>query len=205
MSRILKALICKIIYDTGLAPNPFGKYCTLALCTPNHGHAKQLKKGDWIIGHSGIKNNFKLLYAMRLSENMISLDEYYKDSRFKYKRPNKFGSKEEKAGDNMYHLVNGIYEQDKKAFYHTTNDKIEKDIKGNRVFISDYFFYLGEKRDNNFPELFPRLICNSRNFNYVYDEKLINKFVKWLENNFKLRMNAKPCDFMKNIDKCKNC
>jgi len=201
----MKALIYKIIYDTGLAPNPFGKYCTLALCTPNHGHAKQLRTGDWIIGHSGTDGNFKLIYAMRLTENMISLDEYYNDNRFTYKRPNRFGSKVEKAGDNMYYLEKGLYVQDKYAYYHRKIVDKEKDIYGNRVFISDYFYYLGKKSNINFPKLFPALVCKTRNFNYVYNENLIDKFVKWLENNFVFKMNANPISFGNEDNNCIKC
>ena len=40
-------------YDTGFAPNPFWRYCTLMGCTPNHQDIKAVK-GDWIIGKPGI-------------------------------------------------------------------------------------------------------------------------------------------------------
>jgi hypothetical protein len=35
--------------DTGLAPNPFWGWCTLAVCTPNHQGSKA-KRGDWVAG-----------------------------------------------------------------------------------------------------------------------------------------------------------
>lgn len=34
-----------VVHGTGFAPNPFGRYCTLAACTPNHQGIK-LSQGD---------------------------------------------------------------------------------------------------------------------------------------------------------------
>ncbi|MBK9047533.1 MAG: hypothetical protein IPL74_12755 [Bacteroidetes bacterium] len=39
-----------IEHDLGLAPNPFGKYCTLAVCKSEIRKSKKLSIGDWIIG-----------------------------------------------------------------------------------------------------------------------------------------------------------
>lgn len=37
-------------HDYGLAPNPFGGYCSLAVCKPGIRGNENLKIGDWIIG-----------------------------------------------------------------------------------------------------------------------------------------------------------
>ena len=73
-----------IDHDFGLAPNPFGQYCTIAVCKPNLRKSKNLKIGDWIIGtgskslekSSGIKSVSKLIYAMKLTE-IIKLNELW--------------------------------------------------------------------------------------------------------------------------------
>lgn len=48
----------KITRDYGFAPNPFGKYCSLACCKP-HVRRKAIV-GDWIVGTGAVENG--LLY-----------------------------------------------------------------------------------------------------------------------------------------------
>ena len=75
-----------ITHDCGLAPNPFHGYCTTALCTPSHMRAN-LKKGDWLIGISPRSDGNRLVYAMRISEPPLSMNEYFHDARFESKKP----------------------------------------------------------------------------------------------------------------------
>jgi hypothetical protein len=53
--------------DTGLAPNPFLGWCTLAVCTPNHQGSK-VEPGGWIAGFLDKQHGHKFLYAMEVSE-----------------------------------------------------------------------------------------------------------------------------------------
>ena len=70
-------------YDSGFAPNPFGKYCTLATCKPRI--RKKAQIGDWVIGTGSVENvgNNKLMYAMKVKE-IKSFEQYWKDNRFEY-------------------------------------------------------------------------------------------------------------------------
>ena len=68
MSSILCTYIVK--HDTGLAPNPFWRYCTLAVCTPNHMGVTPRGDEFWIAGFSGKEHGNKLVYAMRVDEFM---------------------------------------------------------------------------------------------------------------------------------------
>ena len=72
-------------HDTGLAPNPFHGFCTSAVCTPSHAKAR-LKVGDWLIGNSQKKDGHRLVYAMQLCD-VLSMNEYFQDSRFQNKKP----------------------------------------------------------------------------------------------------------------------
>ncbi len=72
-------------FDAGLAPNPYGEYCTLAVCTPNHMGIK-LTKGDWIMGTETVARGNKLIYAMQVDE-VLYFDTYYHDPRFETKKP----------------------------------------------------------------------------------------------------------------------
>jgi len=77
----------KIEHDFGLAPNPFGSYCTLAVCRPTIRKNKNLEIGDWIIGTGSakLKNLHHLIYAMQVEEK-LTFNEYWNDSRFNYKK-----------------------------------------------------------------------------------------------------------------------
>lgn len=52
-----------VTHDTGFAPNPFGEYCTLANCTPNH-MGIRADADDWICGFSGKADGHRLVYAL---------------------------------------------------------------------------------------------------------------------------------------------
>src|SRR5690606_4234616 len=95
----------KIEHDFGLAPNPFGGYCTLAVCKADIRKNKKLQIGDWIVGTGSakLKNIGSLIYAMQLEEK-ISFQQYWEDPRFQYKKPVINGSLVEMHGDNFYHI-----------------------------------------------------------------------------------------------------
>lgn len=78
----------KIEHDFGLAPNPFGGYCTLAVCKSSIRSNKGLEVGSWIIGTGSkkLKNANKLIYAMQVGEK-LTFNEYWNDPRFQYKKP----------------------------------------------------------------------------------------------------------------------
>src|SRR5207244_8067932 len=88
--------------DTGLAPNPFWGYCTLAVCTPNHMGVLPRDDKLWIAGFSQKKYGNKLVYAMRVDED-LDFNAYYNDPRFADKRPNIWGTWRDVVGDNMYY------------------------------------------------------------------------------------------------------
>lgn len=50
-------------YDTGLAPNPYHGYCTLALCKPQIRRTAQV--GDWIMGFGSVSAGLgrRLIYG----------------------------------------------------------------------------------------------------------------------------------------------
>ena len=146
MKTILTKLCSYVIKnDKGLAPNPFWGYCTLALCTPNHMGIKKPDVGDfWICGFSQKKYGNKLIYAMRVDE-VLDFDEYYYDKRFSKKKPNINGSWQETVGDNMYYLDKKGDWQQHKTEYHTDSKHKEQDQKYHKVFISDHYYYFGER------------------------------------------------------------
>src|SRR5689334_11378710 len=87
--------------DNGFAPNRFWGCCTLATCKPQI--RKRAKAGDWIVGTGSVSNvgNDRIIYAMRVDE-VLPLDGYNADRRFRKKRPRIAGSARQQVGDNIY-------------------------------------------------------------------------------------------------------
>src|SRR5208283_739042 len=105
-----------VVHDTGFAPNPFHRYCTLATCTPNH-MGVRLSLGGWILGTSSVNEGNKLIYAMKVSE-ILDLDDYFNDPRFERKKPGPGGWKR-RCGDNIYfRRADGKWAQSG-AYFHT--------------------------------------------------------------------------------------
>jgi hypothetical protein len=101
--------------DTGFAPNPFGRYCTLSACTPNH-QGIRLQRGDWIVGHEPLSRRNKVVYAMKLSE-VINFDDYFSGIRFEYKKPRRGGEWRTQREDNIYHRERGEWKQEWSPFH----------------------------------------------------------------------------------------
>jgi Nucleotide modification associated domain 2 len=134
--------------DFGFAPNPFHGYCTLATCKP--GIRNSAIVGDWIMGVGGarLKATGKSVYLMKITE-VINFNCYWKDKRFKVKKPVRNGSRVMMVGDNIYHQddENGKWTQEDS--HHSNPDgsvngsNLQRDTKSKNVLISNYFYYFG--------------------------------------------------------------
>lgn len=166
-----------LVSDTGLAPNPFHGFCTLALCTPNHMRAR-LEKGDWIVGCFRSGQPPKVVYVMQIEEK-LSLNNYYRDPRFECKKPSKKDWKTE-VGDNMYYMEsNGLLQIDSKARYHLDQATQEKDKRGDRVFISSQFVYLGREATLLRPD-FHGCLPATQGIKYLYvNDHRYQQFLNW--------------------------
>ena len=177
--------------DSGFAPNPFGTWCTLAACTPNHQGAR-LKPGDWLMGNSDKAHGQQLVYAMRVSE-VKDFDEYFNDPRFAYKKPRPRGDWKNRRGDNIYFIgASGGYEQ-AFTFAHKEAHRLEQDTRHPRVFISDHFFYFGENAPD-IPAEFGGLIRDRQGCRKNFPPDLVQAFVAWLERSFTPGMHGLPRD-----------
>lgn len=166
--------------DTGLAPNPFWDYCTLAVCTPNH-QGSRLVIGDWIAGFLAKHRGYRFLYAMEISE-ILDLDEYYGDSRFTAKKPNLRGTWKERCGDNFYSRgADGQWIQHSNRFHLDEGFK-KQDTKYARVFVSRRFWYCGRSAAVP-PEQYAQLI-GGRGARVNHDPKLVSDFLSWVEREF---------------------
>jgi hypothetical protein len=176
--------------DKGFAPNPFGGWCTLAACTPNH-QGLRLKAGDWVVGHSSAAAKHRLIYAMRVSE-VLDFDDYYRDPRFAAKKAQAGGWKD-RCGDNIYFRDRTGQWRRGLAFYHTQPDDIHRDTRYPRVFISNHFFYFGADAPP-FPDRYSALIQTRQGCTCRHKPTTAQAFVKWLENTYSPGRHGEPRD-----------
>ncbi|MDA8156798.1 MAG: hypothetical protein M0Z52_10180 [Actinomycetota bacterium] len=187
MSRLYTYIVK---HDTGIAPNPFWGWCTLAVCTPNH-QGSRVEPGDWIAGFLDKKRDYKFLYAMIVSE-CIHMDAYFKDKRFLNKRPRVRGTLIQRHGDNFYSFDSQGQWQQHKTDFHKDPDLQIKDTKHPWVFVSKKFWYLGKKA-HPLPEHLLSL-AGGRGTRVNHDEDLVEQFKKWVSHKFREGRSALPND-----------
>lgn len=159
-----------VTHDTGFAPNPTGRYCTLACCKPDIRRCAEI--GDWVVGMGSVGRigNDKLIYAMKVTEKM-TFDEYYKDERFKNRI------------DNMYFINNGGEYDYIRGRPHGKSE-MKKDLNGIYVLISDDFVYYGSKEPLPIINKMKYLTIGRKHRSKFTDEEIYN-FVKWIRSNWK--------------------
>ncbi len=153
----MKLFSYKVEHDFGLAPNPFGGVCSLAVCRGSVRGNKNLNLGDWVIGTGSraletIRKTptlHHLLFAMKVDET-LTFDQYWKDQRFEFKKPIINGSLVQMYGDNFYHHdSDGHWIQEDSAHSLANgrpNEKhITKDTRVDRVLLANTFYYFGNK------------------------------------------------------------
>lgn len=164
--------------DSGFAPNPFHKLCTLACCKPKI--RKVAKVGDIVIGLT--RRAERVAYAMEVSR-AVSFADYWTGNAYAVKRPKRSRlPTPEHYGDNIYEPVaNGDYRQH--ASEHSNADgsenakKMKKDLRGTRVLVSEEFVYFG----GDGPTLPKALgfLRIGRGHRSRFDREEIDAVVKW--------------------------
>ena len=129
-----------VAVDSGLAPNPYHNFCTLAVCKPKIRETASVE--DWVIGTGsktrGLRN--RLVYAMRVTEEM-TFNEYWTDPMFRRKRPDIHGNRTQVCGDNIYfRKKDGNWHQERS--FHGRH-QICCDTGTDRVLVSDDYIYWG--------------------------------------------------------------
>jgi hypothetical protein len=179
-----------VSHDTGFAPNPFGGFCTLAACTPNH-QGLCLKQGDWLVGNSSVAIGSRIIYAMRIFD-VLDFDAYYRDSRFTGKKA-RTGKWQTQCGDNIYFRSDTGRWAQALAFYHTRPGDLEKDTRYPSVFISDHFYYFGENAPAVPPE-YVSLIQTRQGCRCCKDLETACGFIGWLEQAYAPGLHGQPRD-----------
>ncbi len=182
----------KIDHDYGLAPNPFGGFCTLAVCKSDIRKNRNLEIGSWVFGIGaksvGLQYFQKLIFCMKVEEK-ITFNEYWNDPRFQYKKPIVNGSLVQMYGDNFYHQdENNDWIQENSA--HSLKDgtpnktHLTRDTGGEFVLISKNFYYFGEEAITIPAEFAPVICTNARNMAFAQPQEVVDEFIQWLSNNY---------------------
>jgi len=191
----------KIEHDFGLAPNPFWGYCTLAVCKSKIRRNPNLKVGDWIIGTGSkkLKKNHHLIFTMQVEE-IITMNEYWNESRFQIKKPVVNGSLTQMYGDNIYHLnkssewiqENSAHSLDKGI---TNIEHLNRDTGGKNVLISKNFFYFGSNCPI-IPDEFLDVCCEGRDIkSNAIPLKIADKFIIWIKNKYEPGIYGDPINW----------
>lgn len=183
--------------DTGLAPNPFWGWCTLALCTPNH-QGIELARGDWIAGFLDKEHGNRLLYAMELTEDVLDRDAYFRDQRFAQKKPIWGGSWNRRCGDNMYFREETGWRRISSPFHGP--DMLDQDTRYSKVYVSERFIYLGRKAAE-LPREFQSLL-RARGCKKRHAPAIVSAFLKWATSTFHKGMHALPNHCEDRRDRC---
>ena len=129
-----------ITVDSGFAPHPFGRYCTLACCKPTI--RRTAEPGDIVIAcaASSAARPRHLVYAMRVKE-VIPYQKYWRIARFATRKPSK-KTAVRRRGDNIWH-------QDRAGKWHVCagachdQSHCERDTGGVNALVATDFFYFG--------------------------------------------------------------
>lgn len=178
-----------VVHDSGFAPNPFWGYRTLAACTPNH-MGIRLREGDWIIGTEPVARGSKLVYAMRVSE-VLHFDEYFDDPRFQKKKPNVGGEWRERCGDNIYRRDSDGRWQQSWSRHHQSDEHRRRDTKYPYVFVSDHFYYFGEKAAP-IPDDCQDLVQRRQGCKCNHDPDTVARLLAWIEAYFAPGIHGQP-------------
>jgi hypothetical protein len=176
--------------DTALAPNPYWGWCSLSVYTPNH-QGIRLRPGDWIAGCLEKARDHKFLYAMHVEES-LDLDTYFKDPRFRDKKPDLRGNWKMRCGNDFYSRgPDGSWIQHRNRFHLDARIE-EQDTRFARAFIGRQFWYRGKSAEPS-PSQFAALF-GGRGARVNHDPALTGQFIEWVSESFEPGIAADPND-----------
>jgi hypothetical protein len=172
-----------IPYDDGAAPNPFWGICTLVICKPTI--RRIAVEGDWVVGTGSINSPIgdasnKVVYAMRVSKTM-SMEEY--DSYTQKYLPNKIPHWKNydirrRLGDSIYDF--STIPPDIRQGVHNEENR-ERDFRGQRALLSDYFFYFGDKPEPLTKKL-KAIVKQGQSHRSRSNDEYFELFTDWITN-----------------------
>jgi hypothetical protein len=178
-----------VTHDSGFAPNPYHGYCTLATCKPKI--RIRAKTGDWVAGAGSVRTvgHDRLVYAMKVAE-VIPIERYAADPRFKSKKPIMGTDLILAAGDNLYEREGDRWRR-LPSHHHASDKAMLHDLGGQNVLIAETFWYFG-RRAPKIPKRYAALIPNGRADRCRFPDPLVTDFTAWLRRTFVPGIQGEP-------------
>ncbi len=189
--------------DFGFAPNPFYGVCTLATCKPEI--RKRADVGDWVVGTGSGRYGLedRLVFAMEVAET-LTFDRYWKDPRFRAKRPFLKGSLKQAFGDSIYHRDRKTKRWVQENSHHSlasgraNRANVRHDTRVDRVLVGSFFVYWGEEG----PKLPKRFIEGEIDIRKAgpghkcrFPERFVERFTTWVRSRPERGYAGKPAEF----------
>ena len=192
-------------HDYGFAPNPFHGVCTLATCKPPI--RRDAKINDYVVGTGCAKKKRRgyLVYFMQVDETS-DYDTYWKDPRFRVKRPLLRGSKMQAFGDNIYHRDGPRGEWLQENSFHSLPDgpnpiNVRHDTKTtDRVLIGKRFAYrggIGPQIPTRYRNYNGCDVCARRGYKCRFPPKPVEEFIDWLDSLDAQGLLGRPLDWIR--------
>ena len=127
----------------------------------------------------------RLVYAMKVCE-VLSFDDYWRDTRFRNKRPNLYGSVKKAFGDNIYHRheTDGTWIQSDS--HHSLQDgmcnvhNLRRDTSVDGVLIGRDYVYFGGNGPTVPENLAEDVVHVGIGHRNRFSEDTVNQFVSWI-------------------------
>jgi hypothetical protein len=165
-----------ITVDSGFAPNPFGRYCTLACCKPTI--RRMAEKDDVVIACTSARawRPSRLLYAMRVKE-VIPYHQYWRDARFAMRKPSK-KTAVGRCGDNIWHRDRAVQWHVCPGACHDDRHR-KRDTDGVNALVATKFFYFGRSAIR-IPSRFADMLAQTQGHKNTHDRERIDHFWDWV-------------------------
>jgi hypothetical protein len=165
-----------ITVDFGFAPNPFGRYCTLACCKPTI--RRMAEQDDIVVACASSRSAApgRLVYAMRV-KNVIPYQKYWRDSRYAPRKPS-MKTAISRRGDNIWHQDRAGQWQVCPGACHDASQR-DRDIGGVNALVATEFFYFGRSAIP-IPSRFADLLAQTQGHKNTYDRQKIGHFWEWI-------------------------
>jgi Nucleotide modification associated domain 2 len=186
-------------HDSGAAPNPFWKICTLTICKPAIRRKAQI--GDWIIG-TGAKSvkckdgrcldlSGRAIYAMKVTDKK-TLHEY--NIYCKKSLPNKIPTGRTTdwrihVGDCIYDYSSDKVPKIRKGVHNEANMK--NDLSGKFALLSKDFYYFG-REPKPLPPCLRNIIKRFQGHRVIEQQSQVILFEKWIRKFTRNKIYADP-------------
>ena len=174
-------------HDSGAAPNPFWKICTLTICKPVIRRKAEI--GDWIIGTGAkivkgedgrcLDLSGRVIYAMKVTDKK-TLQDY--NAYCKKSLPNKIPHSKTtdwrfNVGDCIYNYSNKKEPSIRKGVHNEENR--EKDLSGKFALLSNHFYYFGREA-KSIPIGLKNIVKKYQGHRVIEQQNLVKRFEKWI-------------------------